>query len=107
MVDAQMVESLSRMPRYFFDIKDGSRGYRGLSGMEFITDDAARERSHRVAAELLKNQERRARHWRIAGRDEGGRNVIEVPLIAHDRTLTHNRHSSEREWRSSACGAAL
>jgi len=77
------------MRRYYFQLKDGYRGFADHSGVRLPSDDAAREHAHRVAAELMKNREQKARHWRIAVRDEHGKTLFEVPFIAIDGTLSH------------------
>jgi hypothetical protein len=77
------------MRRYHFHLKDGYGGYADRGGVCLPSDDAAREHAHRVAAELMKNQERKARHWRIHVQDTQGNTLFEVPFIGLDGTLSH------------------
>ena len=77
------------MARYFFDLKDGERGYVDRVGVDLSNDDEARHHADLVAAELLKNRERKARHWHIDVHDGEHRKLFEVAFIGHDRTLGH------------------
>ena len=77
------------MTRYFFNLRDGGRGYRDDAGIELPNDDAAKEHADLVAAELMRNRERVARHWRIDVHGAQREKICEVAFIAHDRTLSH------------------
>jgi hypothetical protein len=77
------------MHRYYFHLRDGYRGYLDSEGVRLPNDDAAHEHARRVASELLKNRERKVRHWRIQVQIAGGRILFEVALITLDRTLSH------------------
>jgi hypothetical protein len=78
-----------KMPRYYFDLRDGSRGYQDTTGVDLPDVQTAREYAQRVATELMKNREAQARHWRIHVQNERGEAVLDVPFIAHDLTLSH------------------
>src|SRR5689334_6096033 len=75
------------MTRYFFNLRDGYAGYVDRTGVELADDEAAREHACVVATELIKNREIKARHWRIAVQDEGGRQLFEISFMTFDRTL--------------------
>jgi hypothetical protein len=77
------------MRRYHFHLRDGCRGYADPKGVCLPSDDAAREHAHRVAVELMKNREQKARHWRIQVQDTHGETLFEVPFIGLDGTLSH------------------
>jgi hypothetical protein len=77
------------MRRYYFHLRDGYRGYADRSGVSLPSDEAAREHADCVATELMKNRERKVRHWRIQVRDAQGKRLFEVPFIGLDRTLSH------------------
>jgi hypothetical protein len=51
--------------------------------------DAAHEHARRVGSELLKNRERKVRHWRIQVQVDRGQILFEIPLITLDQTLSH------------------
>ena len=84
-----MTSRTTRMQRYYFHLRDGYRGYSDSEGVRLPNDDAAHEHSHRVASELLKNRERKVRHWRIQVQADGGHILFEVALITLDQTLSH------------------
>ena len=77
------------MTRYFFDLKDDGRGYRDSEGVDLPDDDAATDHAERVATELIRNRNIKARHWRIDVHDGQGKKICRVALIAHDCRLSH------------------
>src|SRR5262245_18326154 len=79
------------MARYFFNLRDGSRGYLDHTGVDLPSDDAAVDHARLVAAELVRNRERKTRHWRIDVQNEEGKRIFETALISQDRTLAHLR----------------
>jgi hypothetical protein len=87
MRDKKRKQGLSRM-RYFFDLK-GDTGFVDRSGVDLPDDNAAAEHAQCLAADLITNREKIARHWRIHIRDECDRLVAVVRLLAYDRTLQH------------------
>ena len=77
------------MAHYFFHLRDGRRGYRDCEGVELPDDDAAKDYAQHVAAELIKNRNINARHWRIDVHDEQGQKICRVALISYDPRLSH------------------
>ena len=77
------------MRRYYFHMKDGYRGYEDTAGVVLASNEAALDYARRVATELMKNRERKARHWRIDVRDRNGGALFEVAFITVDPTLSH------------------
>jgi hypothetical protein len=77
--------------RYFFDLKNGDGGYVDRSGVDLPDGDMAAEHGRSVAAELIRNHERQARHWRINVRDESGSVIAVIRFLAQDLTLAHLR----------------
>ena len=84
------------MRRYFFHLRDGGRGYVDHAGVEFADDAAALAHARSVAAELVKNREKIARHWRIEVQDEGRGTIFVTPLVSQDRTLDHLAPASKQ-----------
>src|SRR5262245_28307168 len=84
------------MARYFFNLKDGAGGYADQDGVDLPDDDAARDYASVVAAELMKNREIKARHWRIEVQDAEGQRLFEIAFISEDRTLRHLEASTKR-----------
>jgi hypothetical protein len=77
------------MTLYFFDLRDGGRGYRDPEGVDLPDDDAAKDHAQIVAAELIKDRNIKARHWRIDVRDGRRKKICRVALISHDPRLSH------------------
>jgi hypothetical protein len=82
-------ERLAAMTRYFFDLKDGGRGYYDDVGVELPSHTAAADYARLVAAELVKNREKKVRHWHIDVRNDEGRPIVGVALVTCDQTLAH------------------
>ena len=51
--------------RYYFDLARDQILINDLEGEELPDERAARDHANTVAHELMRNQEARARHWRI------------------------------------------
>jgi uncharacterized protein DUF6894 len=95
------------MRRYYFHLKDGCRGYADHTGVVLSSDDAARDHARGVAAELMKNRERKARHWHIDVQDKNRKPLFTVAFITVDRTLNHvsQPHRKALEELSQRCYA--
>jgi hypothetical protein len=95
------------MHRYYFHLKDGCGGYTDSTGVCLPSEDAARDYAVRVGVELMKNRERKARHWRIHVHGEQGQLIFEIPLITLDKTLSHlsPSHKEAMEQLSHRCYA--
>lgn len=77
------------MPRFFFDLNHRGILLRDEDGTEFPNEPAAHEHAEGVARELLRNNERRARSWRLQVRDSGDAHCFDVFFSSLDDSLTH------------------
>lgn len=84
------------MARYYFNLRDGGGGYRDADGINLEDDAAAVAYANIIAAELVRNRERRTRQWRLSIENEAGEIVFETALIAYDRTIAHFAPSVRR-----------
>jgi hypothetical protein len=76
------------MAHYFFELRDGEPG-RNRVDVDLPDDPSAAEHARCVAGELIRNREKRVRHWRIEVRNDEGVVIFSTPLLAYDRTLDH------------------
>ena len=79
--------------RYFFDLRNGDGSFVDRLGVDLPDSEAAAKHARCVGAELIRNREKHARHWRIRVRDESGDVIAVFPLLTEDRTLRHLRVS--------------
>jgi len=77
------------MRRYFFDLETGGRGYVDSLGVSLPDNDSAAAHARRVAAELVRNREKKTRFWQVEVRDESRELVAAIPLSTQDGTLQH------------------
>lgn len=75
------------MPRYYFNLRDGGRGYVDRRGVALRDEEAAIDYAGHVASDLAKNCRDRTRRWRIDVVDAQGRQVFAARLVAYDTTL--------------------
>jgi hypothetical protein len=76
------------MAQYFFDLRDWEPGLNRVN-LDLPDDRSAADHARCVAGELVKNREKRVRHWRIEVRNDQGERIFSTPLLAYDRTLDH------------------
>lgn len=77
------------MPRFFFDLNHGGILLRDEDGTELPDDLAAHTHADGVARELLRNNERRARNWRLQIRDSTGAHCFDLFFSSLDGSLAH------------------
>lgn len=77
------------MPRFFFDLNRRGILLRDDDGTELPDEGAARAHAKDVARELLRNNEWRARNWRLQIRDSAGAHCSELFFSSLDDSLAH------------------
>ena len=70
------------MPRYFFDIEDGSHSTRDMHGHELAGPDAARVEAIRVLPDIARDEAPHGnnRDYKVAVRDRTGKVIFEARL---------------------------
>jgi len=59
------------MPRYYFNLRDGTAGVSDPDGTSLPDDAAASERAAQLARELMRQSEVKRSHWQLDVCDEG------------------------------------
>jgi hypothetical protein len=77
------------MPHFHFDLLAGTDIVQDKTGTELSDEWAATAHGHEVARELMRNNERKARHWCLLVRGEADNVLFEIPFAAVDPTIDH------------------
>ena len=66
------------MPRYFFDVYEGTKLVRDTEGVELPSLQAAKQQAHASLSDMLRDAayEERGTDFRVSVRDDGGVRVI-------------------------------
>jgi len=79
------------MPRYYFNLRDGTAGVSDPDGTSLPDDAAASEHAVQVARELMRQAEVKRRYWQLDVCDERGKALFNLPFAGVDRTIDHLR----------------
>lgn len=79
------------MPRYYFNLRDGTAGVSDPDGTSLPDYAAASERAAQLARELMRQSEVKRRHWQLDVCDERGKVLFNLPFAGVDRTIDHLR----------------
>jgi hypothetical protein len=79
----------SMTARYFFHLRDGQAGIADLEGTELPDRPSAQAYAIRVARELMRRNELKARAWKLEVCDRDGNPLFALPFAAVDPTLDH------------------
>jgi hypothetical protein len=77
------------MPRFFFDLRNGSGNLLDQDGVDLPDAEAARNYARSVARELMFRDESRKRHWWFKVRDQDDNELFALPFVDVDDTLRH------------------
>jgi hypothetical protein len=77
------------MPRYTFDLRDGSSGTRDETGIELPDRDHALRYAHSVARELMSGRELQTRFWCLDVYEDNTTRVFGISFATVDQTLDH------------------
>ena len=77
------------MPRFFFDLRNGSGNLLDQDGVDLPDVEAARNYAHVVARELMFGRESRRRCWWFMVRDQNDNELFALPFVDVDDTLRH------------------
>ena len=75
------------MARYFFDLSDGAGGVEDDVGTQLADDRDAVTYGYQVAQELMRNNERKCRHFCISVRDDARTLLFALPFVTVDETM--------------------
>ena len=77
------------MPRFFFDLRNGSGNLLDRDGVDLPDIEAARNYAQGVARELMFRSEARKRCWWFMVRDQNHNELFALPFVDVDDTLRH------------------
>ena len=89
------------MPRYTFELQDGTSPVDDPSGMWLTTREEALQHAEAVTHELMRGREAQTRAWRLDVY-EGGTLAFKIPFASVDPTLDHLA-SPQRERVEASC----
>jgi hypothetical protein len=96
------------MPRFFFNLRNGSGNLLDREGVDLPDVEAARKYARGVARELMFRSEARKRSWSVMVRDQNDNDLFALPFVEVDDTLRHlNPESRELIKQASAKRLAL
>jgi len=77
------------MPRYTFELRDGSSGIHDQIGVHLADREQALQYAYDVARELMSCREEQTRFWRLDIYEDHATRVFEIPFATIDQTLDH------------------
>jgi hypothetical protein len=77
------------MARYYFDLSDGEHGAQDQRGTELPDNGTAIAYGKEIAHDLMRNNERKNRHFSIAVCDEAHELLFTLPFVFVDETIRH------------------
>jgi hypothetical protein len=77
------------MTLFYFNLRDGTDGVRDPDGTDLPDSNAAYWEAEQIAHDLMRNVERRPRHWQLEIHDADDRLLFAMPFAAVDRTLAN------------------
>jgi hypothetical protein len=77
------------MPRYFFNVRNGSGGLADQDGTELPDVRAAMLYARDLARELIRRNEPQKRYWHLVVCDAEQNELFDVPFVAIDESISH------------------
>lgn len=84
------------MPKYTFELRDGSDGIGDGSGVDLPDRGCAFEFAQGIARELMSGREAQTRFWRLDVYENDRERVFEIPFVSLDHTLDY----CDPQWRA-------
>lgn len=77
------------MPRFFFNVRNGSGGFADPEGTTLPDVQSAKDYARDLARELMRGHETKRRYWHVVAYDDDGSRVFDLPFFSVDESMNH------------------